>query len=132
MRVPCGFKADLIVEDAVIVEVKSIERLAPIHQATMITCLRLADCPLGLILNFNSTVMKDGVKRVVNNFPAARGGQKAENPTIDSPRSLRALRLIVSAPSATSANSMTVVAPERETGSILAVRPREVVGRSPE
>jgi GxxExxY protein len=69
VRIPCGFKADLIVEGALIVEVKSVERLAPIHQAKMITYLRLADCPLGLILNFNNMVMKDGVKRVVNNFP---------------------------------------------------------------
>ena len=77
VRIPCGFKADLIVERAVIVEVKSVERLAPIHQAKMITYLRLADCPLGLILNFNNTVMKDGIKRVVNNFPEARGVQEA-------------------------------------------------------
>jgi GxxExxY protein len=81
VRVPCGFKADLIVEGAVIVEVKAVERLAPIHQAKMITYLRLADCPLGLILNFNNTVMKDGIKRVVNNFPESRGAQEGTHRT---------------------------------------------------
>jgi len=70
-RLECGFRADLIVEGAVIVEVKSLERLAPVHQAQMITYLRLSGCLVGLILNFNSRVMKDGIKRVVNNFPGA-------------------------------------------------------------
>jgi len=71
VRLECGFRADLIVEGAVIVEVKSLERLAPVHQAQMITYLRLSGCLVGLILNFNSRVMKDGIKRVVNNFPGA-------------------------------------------------------------
>jgi len=70
VRLECGFRADLIVEGAVIVEVKSLERLAPVHQAQMITYLRLSGCLVGLILNFNTCVMKDGIKRVVNNFPA--------------------------------------------------------------
>lgn len=69
VRLECGFRADLIVEGEVIVEVKSIERLAPVHQAQMITYLRLARCPVGLILNFNTKVMTEGVKRVVNGFP---------------------------------------------------------------
>jgi GxxExxY protein len=81
VRIPCGFKADLIVEGAVIVEVKSVERLAPIRQAKMITYLRLADCPLGLILNFNNTVMKDGIRRLVNNFPESRGAQEGTHRT---------------------------------------------------
>ena len=71
VRLECGFRADLIVEGAVIVEVKFLERLAPVHQAQMITYLRLSGCLVGLILNFNSRVMKDGIKRVVNNFPGA-------------------------------------------------------------
>ena len=71
VRLECGFRADLIVEGAVIVEVKSLERLAPVHQAQMITYLRLSGCLVGLILNFNSSVMKDGIKRVVNIFPGA-------------------------------------------------------------
>ena len=52
VRLECGFRADLIVERAVIVEVKSLERLAPVHQAQMITYLRLTGCLVGLILNF--------------------------------------------------------------------------------
>jgi GxxExxY protein len=71
VRLECGFRADLIVEGCVIVEVKSIERLAPVHQAQMITYLRLSGCSLGLILNFNTKLMKDGIKRAVNAFPTA-------------------------------------------------------------
>jgi GxxExxY protein len=69
VRLECGFRADLIVEGAVIVEVKSLERLTPVHDAQMITYLRLSRCVVGLILNFNTRVMKDGIKRMVNNFP---------------------------------------------------------------
>lgn len=71
VRLECGFRADLIVEGCVIVEVKSIEHLAPVHQAQMITYLRLSGCSLGLILNFNTKMMRDGIKRLVNSFPTA-------------------------------------------------------------
>ena len=74
VRLACGFRADMIVEDAVVVEVKSLERLAPVHRAQMITYLRLTGCVVGLILNFNTRVMKDGIKRVVNHFPQAATG----------------------------------------------------------
>jgi GxxExxY protein len=69
VRLECGFRADVVVEGCVIVEVKSVERLAPVHEAQMITYLRLSGCPLGLVLNFNTKLMKDGVNRVVNAFP---------------------------------------------------------------
>jgi GxxExxY protein len=69
VRLECGFRADVVVEGSVIVEVKSIERLAPVHEAQMITYLRLSGCPLGLVLNFNTKLMKDGINRVVNSFP---------------------------------------------------------------
>jgi GxxExxY protein len=62
IRLECGYRLDLVV-----VEVKAVERLAPIHEAQMMTYLRLTDCPLGLLLNFNSPLMKDGVKRIMNN-----------------------------------------------------------------
>ncbi len=67
IRLECGYRLDLVVEDLVVVEVKTVERFAPIHEAQMLTYLRLTDCPLGLLLNFNSPLMKDGVKRVMNN-----------------------------------------------------------------
>ncbi len=61
-----GFRADLIVEDKVIVEIKSIEALAPAHKKQLLTYLRLADKRLGLLINFNVDLIKDGIKRVVN------------------------------------------------------------------
>jgi GxxExxY protein len=63
-----AFRADLIVEDCVIVEVKSVERLAAVYQKQLLTYLRLTDLRVGLLLNFGAELMKDGVKRVVNNF----------------------------------------------------------------
>jgi len=69
VRLDCAFRADLVVEDAVIVEIKAVDRLAPIHQAQMLTYLRLSGYALGLIINFNTKRLIDGVKRVVNGFP---------------------------------------------------------------
>ena len=62
-----GHKADLIVEDAVIVELKCADELAPIHKAQLLTYLRLANKPLGLLLNFKVVHMRDGIKRILNN-----------------------------------------------------------------
>lgn len=63
-----GFRADLIVNDKVIVEVKSIEALAPIHGKQVLTYLRLADKHLALLINFNVELLKDGLRRIVNNL----------------------------------------------------------------
>ena len=63
--VGCGFRLDLLVEDLVLIEVKAVERLAPIHKAQAITYLRLTGKKLCLILNFNVLHMRDGVERVV-------------------------------------------------------------------
>jgi GxxExxY protein len=72
VRLECGFRADLIVEGLVIVEIKSVEQLAPIHQAQMLTYLRLSDLGVGLIINFTSKVLTSGIKCVVNGFPEPR------------------------------------------------------------
>lgn len=61
-----GFRADLIVENKVIVEIKSIEDLAPVHSKILLTYLRLADMRLGLLINFAVPLIKDGIRRVVN------------------------------------------------------------------
>ena len=61
-----GFRADLIVERKVIVELKSVERLAPIHGKQLLTYLRLSGCRLGLLINFGEVLLKDGIKRVAN------------------------------------------------------------------
>ena len=65
-----GFRADLVVEEKVIVEVKSVAELAPVHEAQLLTYLRLAGCPVGLLINFSVPRLIDGVQRVLN--PNAR------------------------------------------------------------
>ena len=61
-----GFRADLIVEDKVIVELKSVEKVIPVHKKQLLTYLRLADKKLGLLINFGSELIRDGISRVVN------------------------------------------------------------------
>lgn len=61
----CGYRADLIVGNSVIVEIKAVERLTNLHEAQILTYLRLADLPTGLLINFNTTVLKNGIRRFV-------------------------------------------------------------------
>ena len=61
-----GFRADLLVEDKLIIELKSVENLAKVHFRQLLTYLRLTDCKLGLLINFNEVLVKDGIHRVVN------------------------------------------------------------------
>jgi GxxExxY protein len=61
-----GFRADLIAEDKVIVELKSVEKVSPVHKKQLLTYLRLADKRLGLLINFGSELIRDGISRVVN------------------------------------------------------------------
>jgi iron complex transport system substrate-binding protein len=61
-----GYRADLIVERSIVLEIKSIERIAPVHIQQLVTYLRLADYRLGLLLNFGESSLKNGIKRVVN------------------------------------------------------------------
>jgi GxxExxY protein len=66
LRIDNGFKADLIVEDRVIVEIKSVEIIAPVHKKQLLTYLRLADKRLGLLINFNASLIRDGITRIGN------------------------------------------------------------------
>ena len=68
VKLECGYRIDLIVENKVIVEIKSVESLNPIHSVQLLTYLKLSNCKLGLLLNFNALQLKDGIKRVVNNL----------------------------------------------------------------
>jgi len=69
-----SYRIDLVVEDLVVVEVKSVAALAPIHEAQLLTYLRLTGCPVGLLINFNVPLLVDGVQRVVNpNSPPDKG-----------------------------------------------------------
>jgi len=64
-----GFRADLIINDKVIVELKSVERVIPLHKKQLLTYLRLSEKRLGLLINFGSVLIKDGITRVVNRLP---------------------------------------------------------------
>ena len=66
MKFDEGFRADLIDEDKVIVELKSVEKIAPVHKKQLLTYLRLADKRLGLLINFGASLIKDGIFRVAN------------------------------------------------------------------
>jgi GxxExxY protein len=65
----CGFRIDLLVEDQIIVELKSVEKLLPIHDAQILTYLKLSNKQIGLLINFNNVILTKGLKRFVNNFP---------------------------------------------------------------
>lgn len=67
-KLDCGFRLDLLVEDRIIVEAKAIEELDDIHVSQLLTYLRLTDKKLGLLINFNVTLLKDGIKRVKNGY----------------------------------------------------------------
>lgn len=63
-----AFRADLVVNGSVFVEVKSVEQLQPLHGKQLLTYLRIANQPVGLLINFGGAVLKDGLKRIVNNY----------------------------------------------------------------
>ncbi len=65
VMLPCGYRADIIVGDAVILEVKSVEHVLPVHEAQLLTYLRLSGCRVGLLLNFNTASLEDGIRRRV-------------------------------------------------------------------
>jgi GxxExxY protein len=64
-----GFRADILVGQKVIIELKSVERFQPVHSKQLLTYLRLTGCRLGLLINFGENLLKDGLKRVVNGLP---------------------------------------------------------------
>ncbi|HVF29893.1 MAG TPA: GxxExxY protein [Pyrinomonadaceae bacterium] len=66
IRLDAGYRIDLIVNDAVIVEVKAVDRFHPVHEAQLLSYLRMTDLRLGLLINFNVKMLRDGIKRVVN------------------------------------------------------------------
>lgn len=68
VTIDAGYRLDLLVEDSVIIELKAVEKLMPIHEAQLITYLKLSDKRLGLLINFNVTRLKHGIKRLVNNI----------------------------------------------------------------
>ena len=69
VKLDCGYRLDILVEDSVIIEIKVVDHIAPIHKAQLLSYLRLSQCKVGLLINFNVKVLKNGVVRMVNEFP---------------------------------------------------------------
>ena len=68
IKLDCGYRLDIVVNNLVILELKAVEKIMPIHDAQLLTYLKLADLRLGLLINFNTTTLKHGIKRIVNNL----------------------------------------------------------------
>jgi hypothetical protein len=101
VKLDCAYRLDLLVDGKVIVEIKSVDHLLPIHQAQLLSYLKLSGCKVGLLLNFNVPMLKDGIVRVVHGFPGsprssatknALEADKLVNAPSDSPRTLRSRR----------------------------------------
>lgn len=69
VKLDCGYRLDLVVAQTLIVEIKAVESLLPIHEAQLLTYLKLANIPAGLLINFNVPILKQGLKRMVNSLP---------------------------------------------------------------
>ena len=69
----CGYRIDVLVEDAIVIELKAVEQLAPIHEAQLFTYLKLAGCHIGFLINFNTRLLKNGLKRIVHNLLKEHG-----------------------------------------------------------
>ena len=68
VKVDCGYRIDLLVEESVVVEPKAVEELGPVHEAQLLSYLKLSGCRVGLLINFNVKVLKQGIRRLVNDF----------------------------------------------------------------
>lgn len=66
VKLDCGYRMDIVVENLVVVELKAVTKLVPVHEAQLLSYLKLADLPLGLLLNFHEPVLKNGIKRIRN------------------------------------------------------------------
>ncbi len=65
IRLPRAYRADVVVENSLIIEIKSIEHILPVHEAQMVTYLRLSGCRIGLLMNFNNVLLKNGLRRFI-------------------------------------------------------------------
>ena len=68
VNIDCGYRVDLLIEDMLIVELKAVGAITPVHQAQILTYLRLSGCKVGLLINFNVKVLKDGIRRLVLDY----------------------------------------------------------------
>jgi len=83
VKMDIGFRSDIIVENKVIVEIKSIETIAPVHSKVLLTYLKLTGITVGLLINFNEVVLKNGIKRIVNNYISAPPAPLRETKNLD-------------------------------------------------
>ena len=79
LKLECGYRLDFLVAGRVVVEIKSIEALAPIHESVMLTYVRLSGSPLGLLINFNVPVLKDGIRRFVWHYQEKDNAETPSN-----------------------------------------------------
>lgn len=75
VKIDVGYRVDFLVEDTVLVELKAITALQPIHEAIALSYVRMSDRPVGLLINFNVLHLRDGIRRVVNQFPRQSNDQ---------------------------------------------------------
>lgn len=68
MKIDAGYRMDIVVDGLIVIENKTVEKIMPIHQAQLLTYLKLSGMNLGFLLNWNVSIMKDGIKRIVNNL----------------------------------------------------------------
>jgi GxxExxY protein len=81
----CGYRLDLLVDKRVVVEIKAIDNFSPIHEAQLITYLRLSSCTVGLLLNFNVRKLTSGIRRIVNQFNETSASSAISAVNIGSP-----------------------------------------------
>jgi GxxExxY protein len=97
VKLDCGFKMDLLVEDSVVLELKTVDQLLPVHSAQLLTYLKLSGKRVGLLINFNEPVLTKGLKRLVNHFREPAGPTVTSAPSAFSDVAFLTLRLCVSA-----------------------------------
>ena len=85
IKLDCGYKMDLVVEDTVVLELKTVDQLLPIHAAQLLTYLKLSGKPIGLLINFNEPILKKGLKRLVNHFRESGEPQVPSAPSARQP-----------------------------------------------
>jgi GxxExxY protein len=71
VEIDCGYRIDLLVEEIIIVELKSVEKVLPVHKSQLLSYLRLSNLNLGLLINFNVSILKDGISRIANNLSSS-------------------------------------------------------------
>jgi GxxExxY protein len=89
VHVDAGYRLDMVINNAVVVEFKSIDALAPIHEAQLLSYLKLSGMKIGLFINFNVKYLKNGIRRIVNNFPDNPSAERIPHKTLRSQRSPR-------------------------------------------